>query len=241
MSLQFELVLPCYNEAKSIQTIVSRAIEAARESGLTAGNFQLVLVENGSRDDSRVVMEKLKADADKGPWFRIVPIDVNRGYGVGVHAGLQSTTAPIIGWSHADQQCDPRDAFKAFLLLRGSANKKKLIKGIRTGRSAKEIFVSRVFDFFALILLKQRHFEINAQPKVFSRQFLNLLTNPPTDFAYDIYVLYTAKKNGYDFQTIDVNFPARIHGLSNWAFSLKSRAKAILGMIQYMSRLGKSG
>lgn len=239
MSLQFELVLPCYNESKSLQAILDRSIAAARESGMTAETFQLVLVENGSQDNSRAEMERLKTDPQRGSWFRMVPLDANQGYGFGLNAGLQTTSAPIVGWSHADQQCDPRDALRAFLLLRGSANKKKLIKGIRHGRSRKEIFVSRVFELFAFFLLGLRLFEINAQPKVFSRQLLTLLTHPPRDFAFDVYVLYTAKKNGYDFQTIDVSFPPRVHGLSNWAYSLKGRAKTIAGMIQYMARLGK--
>lgn len=239
MSLQFELVLPCYNESKSVHNIVTRAIEAARDAGLTPETFQLVLVENGSKDDSRTVMAKMKKETHAGPWFRIVPIDVNQGYGYGILAGLKTTTAPLIAWSHADQQCDPRDAIKAFLLLRGSANKKKIIKGVRFGRSGKEILVSRIFEVFAFFLLRQRLYEINAQPKVFSRQLLQVLTNPPKDFAFDIYALYMAKKNGYEIQTIAVNFPPRVHGLSNWAFSLKGRAKTIANMIQYMARLGK--
>lgn len=235
----FELVLPCYNESKSIEVILNRAIAAAKEYQLSPETFQLVLVENGSTDNSRDIMKQYESHPDYRQWFRVVPIDMNQGYGFGIWKGLQTTDAPFVAWSHADQQCDPRDTFKALQLLQSESTDKTLIKGVRHGRSLKERFVSRVFEIVARFLLRFSIYEINAQPKVFPRELLNHCTNPPRDFSFDLYVLYVAHRNGYQFKTIDVSFPPRIHGFSNWAFSLKNRYKTIINMIRYMYRLRK--
>lgn len=235
----FELVLPCYNESKSIEAILDRTIAAAKEYQFSPETFQLVLVENGSKDNSREIMRQYENHPDYRHWFRVVPIDMNQGYGFGIWKGLQETDAPFVAWSHADQQCDPRDAFKALRLLQSEPVDKALIKGVRYGRSLKERFVSRVFEIFARILLRFPIYEINAQPKVFARELLSLCKNPPKDFSFDLYVLYVAFQNGYQFKTINVSFPPRIHGFSNWAFSLKNRYKTIINMIRYMYRLRK--
>ncbi len=242
----YELVLPCYNEGPSLEKIVKRAIEAAKAYAMTAKDFRLILVENGSRDQSLAIMKNLKADPECAEWFAIVEVPQNKGYGHGVWQGLMCTTAPYVSWSHSDQQCDPMDAFKALHVLRNSERSGTsleplpyLIKGRRFGRSLQEQLVSRVFEILALLILGKFIYEINAQPKVFSRRLLDLIKNPPKDFSFDLYVLYVALKNNYKLKTIDVSFPPRVHGLSNWAHTLASRRKTIWNMILYMFELRK--
>jgi glycosyltransferase involved in cell wall biosynthesis len=240
MAKKFELVLPCYNEAKSIEVILNRAIRAAKEAGFGPDDFQVVLVENGSRDNSLKVMNDFLEKAEFSPWFRVVPVVVNKGYGFGVWSGLLSTSAPVIAWSHADQQCDPADAFRALREFEQAKETKVLVKGIRHGRSLKEQLVSRVFELIAWFHLGYRFYELNAQPKVFSRELLKLCPNPPNDFALDLYVIYCALKNGFVIKTINVEFPPRVHGFSNWANGLKSRSTHIKNMVKYIVSLKKT-
>lgn len=238
LTFQFELVLPCYNESKSLINIVSRVVRSAEQFGLNPQNFRLTLVQNGSTDDSLEIMERLKC-SDYGPWFQVVDVPTNQGYGHGIWSGLICTTAPIIGWSHADQQCDPLDAFKAFSMILG-ANKQSalvLVKGTRSGRNLRDVFVSRVFESIAQWILGFKVHEMNAQPKVFSRALLAHMTNPPKNFAFDLYALYTATKVGFEIRTIPVVFPPRIHGASKWAYNFLSRYRTIFGMIKYMFEL----
>jgi glycosyltransferase involved in cell wall biosynthesis len=241
MSVEFELVLPCYNESKSLKNIILRARSAALQAGLNAKQFQLVLVENGSKDDSKIVLESLLKESDLQSWFRTVSVHPNQGYGHGLQQGLNSTTAPYIGWSHADQQCDPADAFKALKMLKESRNPEKtIIKGVRKGRSIKEQMVSRVFELVAWKTLGYRFYEINAQPKVFHRKLLSFSPNPPKDFAFDVYMLFKALKNHYEIATFEVDFPPRVHGFSNWANGLKNRSHHIKNMIRYMQSLAQA-
>ena len=45
-------------------------------------------------------------------------VEVNQGYGYGLWQGLQASTAEYVGWSHADLQCDPNDAFRALQMIK---------------------------------------------------------------------------------------------------------------------------
>jgi len=233
---KFELVVPAYNESKNLAMLIKRASEAAQKENLTPADFQFVIINNGSKDDSKQVLEQL-TKSEYAPWFRVVNVEVNQGYGYGLWQGLKTVTAPIVGWSHADMQCDPADAIKGFKVLSENQGKKLFVKGVRSGRDWKDKFVSRVFELFGRFILGLNVYEINAQPKVFSRELLSFVKNPPNTFAFDLYILYQAQKNGYEIKTIEVLFPPRIHGVSNWASNFFSRYKTILGMINYMLEL----
>jgi glycosyltransferase involved in cell wall biosynthesis len=236
---KFELVVPAYNESKNLAMLVKRAAEAAQKENLSADEFQFVIVNNGSKDNSKQVLAEL-AQGEFKTWFRVVNVEVNQGYGFGVWQGLKSTTSTIVGWSHADMQCDPADAIRAYKQVLQNLPQKTLVKGVRSGRDWKDRFVSRVFETFGRVILGLKIFEVNAQPKVFSRDLLAQIKNPPFTFAFDLYVLYQSQKNDYALQTIPVLFPPRIHGVSNWAGNFFSRYKTILGMIDYMIQLRKS-
>jgi glycosyltransferase involved in cell wall biosynthesis len=234
----FELVVPAFNEARSLPELLARTARAAEAAQWTPERFRLVIVENGSGDTSRQVLDELQRGAD-GSWLRVVALEENRGYGAGLIAGLRATTAPLIGWSHADLQCDPGDALRAATrLLRGDSSM-RLVKGIRKGRDPKDVVVSRSFETLARVILGLDTFEMNAQPKVFARALLDELVDPPEDFAFDLYLLYRARRAGYTFETIDVRFPPREHGTSNWAASFVSRRRTMTAMLRYMLALAR--
>jgi glycosyltransferase involved in cell wall biosynthesis len=236
--LEFELILPCYNESKSLQALIERTLSAAAKHGFTPDRFQLVLVENGSKDDSSLEMDKLHL-GPYGAWFRKVQVLENKGYGFGLWTGLKSTTAQYLAWSHADQQCDPLDVFEGLKLLK-KQSRPSLVKGLRRGRNWKDRLVTKIFEFLARCILGMKVSEINAQPKVFPRSLLDKIKNPPDTFAFDLYVLSVALRNKYSIASINVEFPPRIHGVSNWASTFFSRYKTIAGMIRYMVTLAQN-
>jgi glycosyltransferase involved in cell wall biosynthesis len=235
---KLELVLPAYNESASLAFLIERASRSAASIGLTSDSFRLLIVNNGSTDSSAEILRDLK-NGPLGPWFEVVDVKVNQGYGFGLWSGLKNAKAEIVAWSHADQQCDPIDVMRGFERLIAQPNKRLIIKGVRRDRSRKDIFVSRVFETFAFILLGLRVYEINAQPKVFYRDALDQITNPPRTFAFDLYFLFRTIKAGYVLETLPVSFPPRVHGASRWAANFFSRYKTILGMIAYMWRLAR--
>ncbi|MCB0413924.1 MAG: hypothetical protein KDD50_06300, partial [Bdellovibrionales bacterium] len=58
--------------------------------------------------------------------------------------------------------------------------------------------------------------------------------NPPKDFAFDLYVLLRGLNKGYTIKEIEVLFPPRVHGESNWSSTFSSKFKTIKKMVAYM-------
>jgi len=236
--MEFELVIPCYNEAASLAAMLSRTVQAAQSTGYDATRFQLIMVENGSADNSREVLKVLQ-DGPLAAWFHVVQIEKNQGYGYGIHQGLAASHAPYIGWTHADEQCDPKDAFDALRVLRQSAHPERtLVKGRRGKRRLPDFLLSRFMEAAVLLLLGRWISEINAQPKVFARALLDEMRDPPPHFGFDLYALLSARRAGWRIMTIPVTFAPRAHGTSSWAFSLRNRVKTSWRMLAYIWSLG---
>ena len=93
----------------------------------------------------------------------------------------------------------------------------------------------------ASVALKTYLDDINAQPKIFSKNFYNkfIKNRAPYDFSLDLFLLYTAKKNGLKIKEIEVNFAKRIHGEAKGGGSWRTRVKLMKRTLIYIFKLRK--
>ena len=91
------LVLPAHNEADNIEPLVAEAVPAL--SAVT-DDFEIVVVDDGSRDATAEVTRRL---AQSEPRLRLVQHPVNRGFGAAVLTGLTSGTKDWIFYTDADR------------------------------------------------------------------------------------------------------------------------------------------
>ena len=122
--MKLSIVLPCYNEEKNIPLILSKFSEIIRDDSI-----ELILVNNGSTDDSGILLDKL---LPKYSFARSVEVDVNQGYGNGITQGLKRSKGEFICYTHADLQTNPSDVLKALEIIENQDNPKNcFIKGNR--------------------------------------------------------------------------------------------------------------
>lgn len=97
---ELSIFLPCYNEAENLEKTVKNVTE---NSHRVAGNWELILVNDGSKDATLALSEKLAAQ-DKH--IRVVNHSANRGYGAALKSGLYNSKYPWITFIDADGQFD---------------------------------------------------------------------------------------------------------------------------------------
>lgn len=232
--MKLSIVVPCYDEAENIPLILKRFGEVIKRD-----DIEVILVDNGSRDDSPQVIRRL---LPAYPFAKTVHIETNQGYGYGVIQGLKACSGEFIGWTHADMQTDPADLVRALDIIEANnCDETLFVKGNRKGRPLFDQFFTSGMSLFETIYMGAKLYDINAQPNVFSRNFFDTWQNPPKDFALDLYALYMAQKSGLRIERFDVVFPKRLHGTSHWNTGLASKWKFIKRTVDFSRKLKKGG
>ena len=235
---KLSIAVPCYNEAENVPLIIS----AFKKAVGSRKNIEIILVNNGSTDNSAMVfLDELKKE--QGEIFKLVNVVKNQGYGFGILSGLNAATGDVLAWTHADMQTDPSDVIRGFELYLKENNENIIVKGRRKSRTFIEAIFSFGMQVVANIALKTYLSDVNAQPKIFSRIFYEkfVRNQAPKDFSLDLFLLYTAKKNGLKIKEIEVDFAKRIHGeAKGGAGSWKTRIKLIKRTFAYIFELRRN-
>ena len=231
--MKLSIIIPCYNEADNIPLIYDRLKEIITDRK----DIEIILVNNGSTDNSKEVFSNCIDSTENS--FKVHNIDVNQGYGFGILSGLSVASGDVLSWTHADMQTDPLDVIKAFDLFKVDSNGKFIIKGKRKSRRLIEAFFTFGMQLVAYYYLRVYMDDINAQPKMFDRNFYisYIKDKAPYDFSLDLFLLYTALKEGYNIKTIPVYFAKRQHGEAKGGGSFKTRIKLIKRTFSYIKEL----
>ncbi|MEM9739044.1 MAG: glycosyltransferase family 2 protein [Pseudomonadota bacterium] len=231
--LPLSLVIPCYNEADTLPGLVARCLVLV---GATGG--EVILVDNGSCDQTPAVLQKLLMGQSA---VRSLRVDTNQGYGHGILAGLQSARGEVIGWTHADLQTDPMDVARAFEVFKQSDTPELLyVKGLRKARPFKDSVFTAGMSVFETLLMGRVLRDVNAQPNLMHRSVVDAWEKVPHDFSLDLFALANAKQRGLDVVRIPVLFPERLHGQSRWNVNWAAKRKFITRTLDYSFRLRRS-
>jgi glycosyltransferase involved in cell wall biosynthesis len=107
--LSLSLVIPLFNERENIRKVV---IPIIRTLEPFVDSYELILVDNGSRDGTRREIEALGAEF---PNAVPVPIDENQGYGGGILSGLDAARGEFPGYLAEDGQIPAPNIIKVGL------------------------------------------------------------------------------------------------------------------------------
>lgn len=117
-------VLPAYNEEEVIATTVLQVADALAQ---ITDDYEVIVVNDGSRDRTREVLEELEAAHS---FVRCISHPVNRGYGDALRTGLDAGTKELLFLTDGDGQFDPGE-LAGFLPMMEAAD---LVIGYRSPR-----------------------------------------------------------------------------------------------------------
>ena len=125
---ELSLFFPCHNEAENLEALVADALTALPA---LAATYEVILVDDGSRDDTAGVAERL-AHQHSGI-VRVVRHDVNRGYGGALRSGFAAARYNYLAYTDGDRQF--RVADLARLVERAEATQSPVVLGYRLQRA----------------------------------------------------------------------------------------------------------
>ncbi len=232
MEKVISIILPCYNEYKSLSKIHNKALYITQNYPI-----EIIFVNNGSTDQSKDFFNNLKTSEK----IKVVNVPINKGYGYGIKMGLKEiSNSKFFGWTHSDLQTDLFDLIKAYeIIISRDYQNNIFIKGKRHARPIIDRLISLSMGLYNsfLFLYKDCH-EINAQPSIFPIDLKDkIIKNAPNNYLLDLYAFIYAITYKKTCVRINVLFPQRKFGISHWNKGLKSKIYFISNNLIYSLKL----
>ena len=133
--MKLSIVVPVYNEAENLEQL-HQSVHNALE-GHTHVDWELILVDDGSKDNSQELLENLQRDDPV--YTRVIELRRNFGQTAAIAAGIDHSCGDVIVLMDADLQNDPADIP---LMLEKIEQGYDVVSGWRVNRQDK--FLTRV-------------------------------------------------------------------------------------------------
>ncbi|NOX82545.1 MAG: glycosyltransferase family 2 protein [Alphaproteobacteria bacterium] len=203
------VVTPMLNEAGGAAAFIAEIAAA-----LGGRNFEIIVVNDGSTDDTGAILKTLKADI---PQLRIVEHGENAGQSRALRSSVLSARAHIIAMLDGDGQNDPADIPQLLAVLEAGAGQSDLamVAGERRDRqdTAAKKWASNLANNIRRALLKDGAADTGCGLKVFYREaFLRL---PYFDHMHR-YLPALMRREGFAVAFVPVSHRARMHGASKY-------------------------
>ncbi|TMD49792.1 MAG: glycosyltransferase family 2 protein [Chloroflexi bacterium] len=163
-SVEISAVMPAFNEEGNLEQSVGRMAAALADQ---ARAFEVIVVDDGSRDGTATLLARLKAIH---PSLRVVRHPVNRGYGAALRSGFAAARYHWIFLMDADNQFDPADV----AVLLAAATDADIVAGYRQRRRDPLPRRLNAWAFFTLvtILFGRLARDVNCAFKLIRRDLL---------------------------------------------------------------------
>lgn len=209
MTIEFSVVVPVYNEAGNVSTLVSEIATA-----LDGRAYEMIFVDDASKDDTRAELVSLKQDY---PQLVVLSHRKNAGQSRAMRTGIFVAKGEVIGTLDGDGQNDPADLPGMYRTLTRTDAPENLgmIGGRRANRrdSLWKKFGSRFANGIRKIILNDGHDDSGCGIRVMYREAVQRL---PYFDHFHRYLPALMKMEGYEVESLDVNHRERSTGVSKY-------------------------
>ena len=197
------LVIPLYNEEQNVRALASSVIDA-----LEGYNYEIILVNDGSSDDTQLQLEELKHSG-----LMSIELEKNYGQSIALAAGIDHAKGDFIVTLDGDLQNDPNDI--PMMLEKAKNEDWDLVAGIRDNRkdSLLKIIPSKIANYIIRKSTKLEMKDYGCALKVFTKTTAKALN------LYDgmhRYINLLAHFNGARITQVTVQHNPRQLGVSKY-------------------------
>lgn len=201
--IRVSVLVPAKDEAENLPLFMEQAADAL--AGFSHG-FEVIVIDDGSTDDSWAVLERLQA---RYPFLRTARHRSRRGIADALRTGYLAARGDILVFYPADLQFKPADIPR--LVAPIVADEADIVTGFKEGKYEKA-FVSSVYNRLSRALFRVPVRDLNSV-KAYRREIMDVL---PTRPDWHRYMIVIAAAQGYTVTEIPVPLYPRHAGRSKF-------------------------
>jgi glycosyltransferase involved in cell wall biosynthesis len=222
------IVVPALNEAESLPELASRIHEALAE----AVSYELILVDDGSRDDTWKVMCELSAQSE---FVNAIRLRKNFGKATALSAGFSKARGQVLMTMDADLQDDPKE-IPAFLAALDSGL--DVVVGWKVKRldPVNRLVLTRIFNGAVRRLTGVKLHDMNCGFKAYRRAVIESVPIYGDLFRFTPAL---ASWEGFSVGEVPVAHHARKHGSSRYGLERIFRGSFDLLTVLFLTKYSK--
>ena len=231
--INLSIVIPIYNEEKYLNNLFLDLKKYFNQE-----EIEVIVVNDGSDDDSIKILEKLKNNSYKFQ-YKLINLSKNFGKGYAVKQGAKVSSGKYILLQDADLELDLKDSKEIYEII---SNDESIdcIFGSRylSGKLKKHNyfineFIGKLNTFIFNILFGQSLSDIHCGLKIFHRNVYKKINLSVNDFGLEIDIASQIIKNNYFIYEVGVSYFSRtikagkkitwVDGLKSYYYLFKAR------------------
>jgi glycosyltransferase involved in cell wall biosynthesis len=207
-------------------------VSARRTARLVAPDFEILVVDDGSRDGTGAILDELETLV---PELRVLRHPQNRGYGAALRTGFAASSKELVFYTDGDAQFDPRDLPRLLDALGPGVD---YVSGYRTRRADPLLRVLVGNPYHRLVRaafgLKLR--DVDCDFRLFRRHVLERIELEETDGSMCFELLKKLEDSGCRFTEVPVGHYPRVYGRSQY-FTVSGVLRSYIQLFRLWVRL----
>ena len=216
------IFFPAYNDAGTIASLAIVAHMTARD---LSGDYEVIVVEDGSPDHTGQLLDEM---ATVYPWLKVVHHVKNRGYGGALRSGFAAASKDLVFYTDGDAQYDPRELAKLFAAL---ADDVDLVNGYKISRNdpLHRRLIGRVYHWFVKLAFGLQLRDVDCDFRLLRRSVFKKVTLTRSSGVICVELMKKVQDHGYRIAEVPVHHFHRSYGKSQF-FNFRRVARTLLDL-----------
>jgi len=201
---------PAYNDAGTIASLVMTAVQVA---GTLTPDFEVIVVNDGSRDDTPRLLDQLARIYPDH--VRVVHHEQNRGYGGALRTGFATATKDWVFYTDGDGQYDPSEVTALWTKMTDDVD---WVNGWKISRSdpAHRIVIGRLYHHVVKTLFRLRVRDVDCDFRLMRRRIFETVHLEKDSGVICVEMMKKFQDAGFRVAEHPVHHYHRAHGRSQF-------------------------
>jgi glycosyltransferase involved in cell wall biosynthesis len=200
---------PAYNDQHTIERIIRTAAE---EISRVTGDFEVLVVDDGSKDETSLILDRLACEL---PFLRVIHHEKNLGYGAALISGFTHATKDLIFYTDGDGQYDVREIHNLLARLGPNID---LVNGYKVKRSDPwyRIWIGTAYRLAMRAAFRLSIHDVDCDFRLFRRYVFDTITLESRSGVICVEMAKKFEGAGFRMVEVPVSHYPRLYGRSEF-------------------------